>query len=66
MMPVEKPKEAPKTDMYPLFPLVEEGNWVKGDNSRKGRRRRGTTAVPYDPQENKTHMEHLGPNSLLP
>jgi hypothetical protein len=26
MMPVEKPKEAPKTDMYPLFPLVEEGN----------------------------------------
>lgn len=28
MVPVEKPKGEPKTDMYPLFPLVEEGNRV--------------------------------------
>jgi hypothetical protein len=32
MVPLEKPKGEPKTDVYPLFPLVEEGRLMKAIN----------------------------------
>lgn len=36
MVPVEKPKGPPKTDLYPLFPLVEEGGLTQSPRrSRK-------------------------------
>ena len=67
MVPMEQPKSAARTDMYPVFPLIEEGRSQCADLTRRARRREGDRAnvVSEHAEQKYSHLEYLDKGAFL-
>lgn len=64
MVPVEKPTGEPKTDLYPVFPMVEEGRPSMTGRTRRGAGN-GAHVVSGRAEQSHAHVEHLGQSAVL-